>query len=184
MKAIRTDAEAYEQGADFSVTIATAGRHPFLADAMLVETCLIELKSAATKYAASVYAYCFMPDHLHLLTSVASGTSLINFIRYFKQLTAYRFRRFADYEGTALWQRRFYDHALRREEHLSQVADYIWANPVRAGLVSDASRYPYSGSLVWEVSFVSGSEDPDLQRAPPQLHVAVGEGLQTLASPY
>lgn len=49
----------------------------------------------------------------------------------------------------ALWQRSFYDHALRREETLSDVARYIWHNPVRAGLVMRARDYPWSGSLVW-----------------------------------
>jgi len=182
MKKIRMDQEAYEEGSAFSVTIAAAERRPLFRDSVLVETCLAGLRSATFKYDASVYAYCFMPDHLHLLVSVPGGISLVNFIRHFKQLTAFDIRRLPRWEGGSLWQRRFYDHALRHDEQLDRVADYIWSNPVRAGLVSDASQYPHSGSFAWDVEFVSGSKDPDLRRSPP-VQRPVGEGLQTRAPP-
>jgi len=181
MKQIRMDPEAYEEGADFSVTIATADRYPFFANDSIAEIGMVGLRSAAQKYAASVYAYCFMPDHVHLVAGVPGGISFLNFVRHFKQLTAYRFRKLPAHKGQTLWQRRFYDHALRRDEHLSDVSEYIWDNPVRAGLVLEASHYPFSGSLAWAMEWLSGSKDPDLQRSPPARSPPVGEGLQTLA---
>ena len=41
-----------------------------------------------------------------------------------------------------VWQRGFYDHAIRREENLRNVARYIVANPLRAGLVQQIGDYP------------------------------------------
>jgi putative transposase len=164
VKAIRMDKEAYEQGGAFSNTIATARREPFFRDAELVASCLNDLRLAAEKYSASVYAYCFMPDHLHLLVDVPVGTNLVVFVRHLKQLTTYRLRHMPRHHGKSLWQRRFYDHALRREEQVGEVADYTWGNPVRAGLVNDASLYPHSGSLAWELDRASRSEDPNVQR--------------------
>ncbi|MCH8026221.1 MAG: transposase [Chloroflexi bacterium] len=182
MKNIRLDAEVYEQGACFSLTLATAGRKKVFHDERAVELCLEELNAAATGYSASVYAYCFMPDHLHLLATVPEGVSLLDFVRHFKQLTCYRFRSLPHCRDKTLWQRRFYDHALRKEEDINVVATYIWGNPVRAGLVSDLREYPYWGSLVWDRQTVSGSEDPDLQGRPTRGHQRnVGECLQTLA---
>jgi len=45
-------------------------------------------------------------------------------------------------EGHSVWQDGFHDHALRREEDLKEVARYIIANPVRAGLVTRVGDYP------------------------------------------
>jgi REP element-mobilizing transposase RayT len=41
-----------------------------------------------------------------------------------------------------IWQEGYYDHALRSEESLPDVARYIVMNPVRAGLVKSIRDYP------------------------------------------
>ncbi len=43
----------------------------------------------------------------------------------------------------AVWQKCFYDHALRVEEDIRPVAEYIIANPIRAGLVIEVGLYPF-----------------------------------------
>lgn len=162
MKRIRLELEAYRLGHCFSVTIGAVERGQLFADPMTVEACLAALKQSAEKYEAAVYAYCFMPDHLHLLARTPVGISFIDFIRHLKQLSAYRLRRQAGARGP-IWQRRFYDHALRSDEGVLAAARYIFENPARAGIVADADDYPYSGSFVWEEALASsGSEDPDL----------------------
>jgi hypothetical protein len=44
-----------------------------------------------------------------------------------------------------LWQRSFYDRVLRVQGDLEDVARYIWGNPVRAGIVDDWDKFPFSG---------------------------------------
>ncbi len=181
MKRLRLDPKVYEQGATFSLTLATTERQRFFLSEEVVTLCLRELRIATARYSAAVYAYCFMPDHLHLLVAVPEGVSLVNFVRHFKQLTAHRFRRLAGHDSRTLWQPRFYDHALRKEEELETVAAHIWGNPVRADLVSDLENYPHWGSLAWNLEAQSGSEDPDLQKPPAAPRgKKVGESLQTL----
>ena len=152
MKRIRLDPEAYRLGHCFSVSLATTERASVFTEPEAVETCLSTLKKTATRYEATVYAYCFMPDHLHLLVSTPSGVNFIDFMRYFKQLSTYRLSRPS--RSRRLWQARFYDHALRLDEDIVNVARYIFDNPVRAGIVPDAASYPYSGSLAWKDVFV------------------------------
>jgi hypothetical protein len=48
--------------------------------------------------------------------------------------------------GRGLWQAGYYDRILRHDEDSLTVVRYILENPVRAGLVSRFSDYPYSGS--------------------------------------
>jgi len=43
-----------------------------------------------------------------------------------------------------VWQRSFCDHALRKDEDVTKVAEYIVNNPIRRGLVKDWTEYPYS----------------------------------------
>lgn len=162
MKSIRLGPEAYHIGHCFSVTIVTANRVPLFADSSNVKVGRGALLEAAGKYQSRVFAYCFMPDHIHLLAATPPGVDFVGFIRQFKQLSAHRFRRLLR-TRRPIWQARFHDHALRSEEGLLAAAQYILDNPVRAGIVSDAGSYPYSGSFVWEEALlVSGSEDPDL----------------------
>lgn len=64
------------------------------------------------------------------------------FAHGFKQLSGFRLKQET---GAPAWQTSYYDHILRREEDLLDVANYIWDNPVRAGFVAQANRYEWSG---------------------------------------
>ncbi len=104
------------------------------------------LSEDAKKENFLVHTYCFMPDHLHiLLMGNDADSSLLSMMKRFKQRSSFHFqKRF----GTTLWQRSYYDHAVRREEDIEIVARYILENPVRKGLVEDFLKYPFSGSVV------------------------------------
>jgi hypothetical protein len=84
---------------------------------------------------------------------------LIRFVQRFKQVTAFDFKQES---GLRLWQQSFYDRALRAEEDLADVAAYILANPVRAGLAAQPDEYPLLGS---EYSEADGAEAPSLRQA-------------------
>lgn len=89
-----------------------------------------------------VLAYCFMPDHLHLLVQGSDRSNLIDFMKRFKQLSGFGYKTEA---GKQLWQKSYHDHIVRRDEDLEAVAQYIFENPCRAGLVDDLALYPFSG---------------------------------------
>jgi putative transposase len=95
-----------------------------------------------------IAAYCFMPDHLHLLTNgLREDSDLRRFVKDLKQRTAFSFKRMVRKE---LWQRYFYDHVLRPGENWQAVASYIWMNPVRKSLCRDSGDWPFSGSQVFD----------------------------------
>ena len=76
-------------------------------------------------------AYCFMPDHVHLLASgLDAAAALKSFIKGAKQHSGYYFTR---HTGCRLWQRYGFEHVLRSEEATFFVARYIIENPLRAG---------------------------------------------------
>jgi REP element-mobilizing transposase RayT len=85
-------------------------------------------------------AWVLMPDHLHWLIQLGDRHSLSEVIRMFKGRSSLAINTVLERAG-AIWQRGFYDHALRREEDVEDIARYIVANPVRAGLVRSVREY-------------------------------------------
>ncbi len=95
---------------------------------------------------AQTLAYCLMPDHLHWLLKLC-GPTLAQVVGQMKGRSARMYRsRMNCSDG--VWQRGYYDHAIRHDEALINVARYIIANPQRAGLVSHIGDYPLWDS-VW-----------------------------------
>jgi len=95
----------------------------------------------------AVDAYCWMPDHVHLLLEATSPESdLSRLMNTWKQATGYAHKQAT---GKQLWQTGYYDHVLRADEDRLRVIEYLIANPVRAGLVTDVVDYPFWGSGVW-----------------------------------
>jgi hypothetical protein len=48
---------------------------------------------------------------------------------------------------TQFWQREFFDQMLRSSESYSEKWNYVFENPVRAGLVTRAEDWPYAGEI-------------------------------------
>ncbi|MGD9368203.1 MAG: transposase [Desulfobacteraceae bacterium] len=141
-KNIRLPSRIYENPSQiFSITICTWRRAALFKYSKYANSLIETLNNGLFIEKAKRFAYCLMPDHLHLLVSPRQG-SLIDLISRWKSFSANRLRQ----KGLAsrCWQRGFYDHALRREEEVKSTAEYIVNNPIRAGLVRHWQDYPYS----------------------------------------
>jgi putative transposase len=83
-----------------------------------------------------VHLALIMPDHLHLLIAFPESDKRIQtIISKWKEWTAKTLK--------IHWQRDFFEHRLRKDESSREKADYIFANPVRAGLVEKWEDWPY-----------------------------------------
>lgn len=82
-----------------------------------------------------------MPDHLHWLFQLNERETLSATIKRLKARSSLSIGRHVEL-GSPVWQRGFYDHAIRRDEDILAVARYIVANPLRAGLVEHIGDYP------------------------------------------
>jgi REP element-mobilizing transposase RayT len=91
-----------------------------------------------------LYAYCLMPDHLHMLVSPREqGFSMLTFVDQFKgKSTNVSWRH--GWQGR-LWQRRSYDHLIRSHEEMLAIAKYVLGNAVRAGLDETHEEYRWAG---------------------------------------
>jgi len=147
-KNIRFPRNEYVGRRIYFITICTENRLPIFQNAARAKTSIELLKSVSSSMHFHVHAFCMMPDHVHILVEAKTDTSdLVKFVARWKQSTGYSFRHELP---PRFWQRRFYDHALRRAEDSESVAWYIWMNPVRKGLVAQPQQYPFSGSFTVE----------------------------------
>jgi len=128
----------------YYLTLCTAGKQPHFRDERIAGSIEAELQFRRERE-ISLYCYCTMPDHLHLLVSLKDqySKSLIKWVTAFKRSTS---RSAAQFYGIKpLWQENFYDHVVRTDESLTRVAEYILNNPVRKEIVENWEEYPFSG---------------------------------------
>jgi putative transposase len=87
-----------------------------------------------------------MPDHIHFFICGPDDFELGRWIGMLKQSLVKPIAR--GESKSPIWQRGFFDHVLRSDESYSQKWNYVRENPVRAGLVTNADDWPYSGEIV------------------------------------
>jgi len=88
-----------------------------------------------------------MPDHVHFFARPRPGAKQLSvFVRDWKRWTS---REVAMRTGSreALWQPEFFDHVLRSRASYEEKLAYVRHNPIRAGLVEDASHWPWQGEI-------------------------------------
>jgi putative transposase len=100
------------------------------------------LETVVQQYSWRCHGYCLMPNHFHLLIetpepNISEGMQRLN-SRY-----AQWFNRRHGYSGH-LFQGRFYGRLVESAYHLLELARYVVANPVRAGLCSHAGEWKWS----------------------------------------
>ncbi len=102
------------------------------------------LKDHAERFGMTVYGYCLMTNHVHLIVvphneqalAKAVGRTHYDYTRYINRLHA---------RSGHLWQNRFFSCPLD-DEHYWSAMRYIERNPVRATMVRRAWRYAWSSA--------------------------------------
>lgn len=132
----------------YFVTVCTGARLPLFQNRDLAYAVLETLERACLIQRFEIYAYCFMPDHLHIeLAALSEDCDLGRLMRDFKGRSATEVRGFG---VRGLWQKGYYDHVLREADGEESVAWYIFNNSVRRGLTRDARDWPLSGSHAFD----------------------------------
>ena len=126
----------------YCITTVTRERHPVFADFAPARLLVAELRRLHEAGSVRSLAWVVMPDHLHWLIQLDDCWPLSRVMKTLKAQSALTINRYRCQQGS-LWQRAYYDRAIRKEDDLRQIARYIVANPLRAGLVRDIGSYPH-----------------------------------------
>lgn len=128
----------------YFVTICCDRRAAHLRDPSTAQRVIALLQECAASHGFLLHAFCLMPDHAHVLVEgTHQRCDLREFVRLFKQRSSFEFRRS---HRRTLWEMSYYDHILRQNDHIEDVACYIWWNPVRKRLCLQPCDFPFTGS--------------------------------------
>ncbi|MDD5729688.1 MAG: transposase [Candidatus Omnitrophica bacterium] len=101
------------------------------------------LKELKEENNISIFHYCIMDNHTHLIVWL-DGTG--NLSRFMKQLNLSYFNYYKKTYGCCghIWQGRYKSSIIDTDSYLLQCGKYIELNPVRAGIVKYPNEYSFS----------------------------------------
>ena len=135
-KKIRVGEYDYSQCGAYFVTICTQNRRPILSnivgdDAHIVPKRYGQIAEKYLKNAAEIEKYVIMPDHIHMLIRLEEqgaekrspqASRIASIVRSIKTLTTKEI-------GEPIFQRSYYDHAIRNQRDYNEIWEYIENNP-------------------------------------------------------
>ena len=100
------------------------------------------LATAAAELNVETWAYCLMPNHVHLVVVPQHRDGLARVFRKAHRKYAALINSREGWQGH-LWQERFHSYVMD-EEHLLAAVRYVEMNPVRAGLCQHPREWRWS----------------------------------------
>ena len=144
MRPRRLPGYSYTGPQQYFLTLCTFERRRHFVSRATVSIVNEQFLRTATDFEFAILAYCFMPDHLHLLVEgTADHSTLAPFVSLAKQRAGFATRALV---LPRLWQTGYFERVLRDDDDAFNVARYVVQNPVRAGLVESPGDYPFTGS--------------------------------------
>jgi len=99
---------------------------------------------AREKALVEVWAYCLMPNHVHMILVPRAGDGLSKYLAPIHHKYALTVNKRKQWKGH-FWQERFYSTAMD-ENYLLQAVRYVELNPVRAKLCDKAQDWKWSSA--------------------------------------
>ena len=139
----------YIPGGCYFFTVVTEDRRPVLIDQ--IDRLRAAFRAVLEKDPWEIDAIVVLPDHLHTLWRLPEGDVdyslrwMLIKRNFSSGLPAQaRTRSKTSKREKGIWQRRFFEHAIRGEEDWRRHMDYIHYNPVKHGYVVHPAEWPYS----------------------------------------
>jgi len=98
-----------------------------------VATLVVEALHAEEGHFYRLFAWCVMPNHVHVVVQPYAHASLPTILNQWKGTTARYANRQLGRDGH-FWAREYYDHLIRTRKELLHHITYTWNNPMKAGL--------------------------------------------------
>jgi putative transposase len=154
-------------GGLFFVTLTVVGWIDIFTRKDYSEEIIKNLNHCIDNKGLSVYCYCIMPSHIHMIASVpVENGTLGDVLRDFKGFSAkqimklikennkesrrkwlnYLFKTFAKKSEQQFWQHKNHAISIETKHFRDQKVDYIHNNPVKAGIVTAPEYYYYSSA--------------------------------------
>ncbi|OSI22412.1 REP-associated tyrosine transposase [Neisseria dumasiana] len=130
----------YRAGGTYFFTLVAHNRQRILTGDAVRSALREAVLAVREKYPFEIAAWVLMPDHLHAIWHLPENDA--DFSERWRQIK--RHSQYLIGADVRLWQRRFWEHAIRDEADFGRHFDYVHFNPVKHGHVSKVSDWPFS----------------------------------------
>lgn len=133
----------YEKGYPQHIVNRGNNRQACFLDSQDYRMFLTVLKECAQEHRVPIHAFVLMTNHFHLLATPPQANSLSKLMQ---SLGRQYVRYFNDRHGRSgsLWEDRYKAAIVNTDSYLLAVYRYIELNPLRANMVKELHRYPWS----------------------------------------
>ncbi|MBI3223100.1 MAG: transposase [Nitrosomonadales bacterium] len=137
---------AYLPGGIYFFTVVTFNRVPVFTDEHRVEILRQAFRKVMATRPFEIDAMVILPDHLHCIWRMLEGDAdYSSRWREIKKAVSRQISATTNARNERMvWQRRFWEHAIRDEEDWRRHMDYIHYNPVKHGLASRPGEWAWS----------------------------------------
>ncbi|MBN1439462.1 MAG: transposase [Anaerolineales bacterium] len=146
----------YLSGGVYFFTVVAYDRKPLWSGPKAREMLWVAWEETKKRRPFHVEAFVLLPDHLHCIWRLPEGDA--DFSTRWKEIKRRFSREFGLTTGiggernpsrikkgeAAIWQRRFWEHAIRDQYDFTNHVAYIHFNPVKHGLVNQVKDWPWS----------------------------------------
>ncbi len=129
----------------FFTTSATWERRLILQSNPLCDLLLDVIRDNRAKQRLQVHEFVFMQNHVHLILTPAPLVSLEKAMQFIKGGFSYRAKKEMNINHE-IWQKGYNEHRISDAAEYAQHVEYVWMNPVKAGLVEHPEEFPYSSA--------------------------------------
>ena len=150
----------YIPGGSYFFTVVTHERRPVLCDEPFRRALRRAINEVRSDQPFAILAWVLLPDHLHTIWTLPPGDD--DFSKRWGRIKALTTKALPPdliycarsvgklhKREAGVWQRRFWEHALRSEDDLRRHADYLHYNPAKHGLVEYVADWPWSSFHRW-----------------------------------
>ena len=166
----------YVAGGTYFFTAVTFNRRPILCGEMARKCLHDAVETIRKNRPIELVAIVLLPDHIHTVWTLPQGDAgyPMRWKRIKEEFTLTYLARGGNELPPSLsrqrqgergvWQRRYWEHAVRDEEDLKRCVDYVHWNPKKHGLVANVRDWPWSSFHRYielgEYTRDWGAEDP------------------------
>ncbi|PYT00683.1 MAG: hypothetical protein DMF63_06495 [Acidobacteria bacterium] len=120
-------------------------RHiPGLRPARMSE-CETGILDACEKFSSSIYAWCILPNHYHVLLETVELKELIKELGLFHGRSSFKWNGEDNQRGRKVWHNCF-DRKIKSERHFYASLNYVLNNAVQHGYVDRWQDWPWSNA--------------------------------------
>ncbi|MBM3777118.1 MAG: transposase [Acidimicrobiia bacterium] len=128
-------------------------------DGLDFQTFLGLLARACSRQPIALHGYVLMSNHVHLMLTPAEPQALPKAMKTVDQQYTQHFNRRYTKTG-CLWQSRYYAWPIQTERYWLTCLRYVELNPVRAGMVDEPAKYPWSSYAAHALGTANGLLTP------------------------